>query len=140
MLKPPAFQTQQRSGLPFDDRVQSRAAGPGRHESKCAVRPARGELASSFLLLPGVVLMRPKTLGWDVSTYRIRLEVSWEILTALFLTRQGCTQRSLCLQVWKATLSEITQAPVGFSESPNSTPCYSQGWQWQGPFCSVTHL
>lgn len=31
MLEPPACKTQQRSGLPFDDKVQSRAAGPGRH-------------------------------------------------------------------------------------------------------------
>lgn len=31
MLKPPACETPQRSGLPFDDKVQSRAAGPERH-------------------------------------------------------------------------------------------------------------
>lgn len=36
MLEPPAFKTQQRSGLPFDDKVQFRAAGPGRHQSECA--------------------------------------------------------------------------------------------------------
>lgn len=43
--------------------------------SECAVRAARRELASSLLVLPGMVLMRLKTLGWEVSIYRI---IGWK--------------------------------------------------------------
>lgn len=75
MLEPPACKTQQRAGLPFDDRVQSRAAGPGSHESECAGSTARGGLACSSLLLPGVVPLVLETLGWDVSIYRI---IGWQ--------------------------------------------------------------
>lgn len=70
MLGPLACPPQQRSGLPFDDKVQSRTAGPGRHENEC-VGAARGELAFTLLLLPGVVLTMLQTPGWDVSIYRI---------------------------------------------------------------------
>lgn len=75
MLEPPACKTQQRSRLPFDDKVQLRAAGPGRHQSECAGGAARGRLVCCSLLLPGVVLTVLDTLGWDVSIYRI---IGWQ--------------------------------------------------------------
>lgn len=63
-----SLQTQQRSRLPFDDKVQLRAAGPGRHQSECAeARGRKRRLVCCSLLLPGVVLTVLDTLGWDVS-------------------------------------------------------------------------
>lgn len=51
MLGPLACPPQQRSGLPFDDKVQSRTAGPGRHENEY-VRSARAGGAGLHLTSP----------------------------------------------------------------------------------------
>ena len=78
MLEPPACKTQQRSGLPFDDKVQFRAAGPGRHQSECAGGSecaVRGRLVCCAPLFLGVVLTMLDTPGWDVSIYRV---IGWQ--------------------------------------------------------------
>lgn len=132
MLGPLACPPQQRSGLPFDDKVQSGTAGPGRHENEC-VQAASGELASTLLLLPGVVLLLLQTPGWDVSIYRI---TGWkwplEILTVPFLSRQDWTPRISCCQGWGANWGDPTGL-LGFAGAQQPA-MLGTGWWLQGPF------
>lgn len=138
MLGPLACPPQQRSGLPIHDKVQSRTAGPGIYENEC-VGAARGELATTLLLLPGVVPMMLQTPGWDVSIYRI---TGWkwplEILTVLFLSRQDCTPRISYCQGWGPN-GGGSHRPPGIRWSPTA----HRAWHRvvvAGSLCSAPHL